>query len=98
MLRRFSGADNPNPFFIFEIRVCGHNEQNQQHLDHPNRMPSLLPIFEPVRHDEMKRIVEDALCKIECDTVLGKIALGLFSIPLELQGRTIIYNIVRTIP
>jgi hypothetical protein len=30
--------------------------------------------------------------------VLGKIALGLFSIPLELQGRTIIYNIVRTIP
>lgn len=98
MRRRFSGADNPNPFFIVEIRVCVHNEQNHQHLNHPDRMPSLLPIFEPVRHDEMKRIIEDALCKIECDTVLAKIAPGLFSIPLELQGRTIIYNIVRTIP
>lgn len=60
-------------------------------------MPSLLPNFEPVRHDKMKRIVEDALCEIECGTVLGKIALGLFGIPLELQRRTIIYDIVRTI-
>lgn len=98
MRRRFSGADNPNPLFIVEIRVCVHNEQNHQPLDHPNRMPSLLPILEPVRHDEMKRIVEDILCEIECGTVLGKIALGLFSIPLELQGATIIYNIVRTLP
>jgi hypothetical protein len=30
--------------------------------------------------------------------MLGKIALGLLRIPFELQGSTVSYNIVRTIP
>jgi hypothetical protein len=94
---RFPRTNNTNSFFIFAIRISVDNHQDHYGLDHPDRVPSLLTILEPVRHDEMKRIVEHLLGEIERDTVLGKIAPSFFRIPFELQSSTINYNNVRTI-
>lgn len=75
-----------------------YDQQHHYGLNHPDRMPSLLTIFKPVRHDEMKRIIEHLLGKVERDTVLGKVAPSFFRIPFELQSSTIDYNNVCTIP
>lgn len=98
MRRCFPGTDNPNSFLIFEIGISVNNEQYHQPLDHPDRMPTLLVIFKPVRHNQMKRILEDIFGEIERNTMLGTVALGLLGIPFKSQyGGTVIYKIVRTI-
>lgn len=53
------------------------NQQNHYGFDHPDRMPSLLTVFEAVRHDKMKRVIEHLLGEIECNRMFGKIASGL---------------------
>lgn len=98
MRRRLPGADNSSALLICEIGVGVNNQQNYQSSDHADRMPPLLSVFKTIRHNEMERILEDLPGEIECDTMLGKIALGLLRIPFELQGSTVSYNIVRTIP
>lgn len=74
------------------------NDQ-QDHLssDHTDRMPSLLTIFKAVRHNEIERIVENLLCKIKSDAVLGKVASSFFRVPFELQSITAAYKYVCTI-
>ncbi|ESZ25682.1 hypothetical protein X734_18335 [Mesorhizobium sp. L2C084A000] len=95
---RFPSTNDPNPFFIFATGVGMHNQQYRDSLNHPDRVPSLLTIFKPVRHDEMERIIEHLSCKIKGDAVLGKIAPRFFRIPFKLQSSTIDYSIVCTNP
>ena len=76
MRRRFPRTNDPNPLLIFVVRIGMDDEQHHYSLDHPDRVPSLLTIFKPVRHDEMKRIIENFLSEIERNTVLGEIALA----------------------
>ncbi len=89
MRRRFPRTNDPNPLLIFVVWVGMDNRQHHHSLDHPDRVPSLLTIFKPVRHDEMKRIIENLLSEIERDTVLSEIAPSLLRIPFKLQKRTI---------
>jgi hypothetical protein len=86
---RFPGANNPNPFFIFAIRIGVDNQQDHYGSDRPDRMPPLFAIFKAVRHYEMKRISEHLLGQIERDAVLGKVAPGFFKVPFELQNSTV---------
>lgn len=94
---RFPGTNNPNSFLIFAIRICVYNQHDHYGIDRPDSVPTLLTIFKPVGHDEIKRIIEHLLREIESDAVLGKFAPGSFSIPFESQSSTIDYDIVRTI-
>ena len=80
---RFPGSNDPNTFIIITIRISMNNQQDDYGFDHPDRMPSLLTVFEPVRHDQKKRVIEDSLGEIECDAVLSKIAPSLLRIPFE---------------
>lgn len=86
MRRRFPSPDNPNPLFSFAIRVGMDNQQNHYGFDHPDRMPSLLTVFEAVRHDKMKRVIEHLLGEIECNPMFGKVASGLFKVPFKSQS------------
>lgn len=94
---RFPGTNNPNSSFIFAIRICVDNQHDHYGIDRPDSVPTLLTIFKPVGHDEIKRIIEHLLREIESDAELGKFAPGSFSIPFEPQSSTIDYDIVRTI-
>jgi hypothetical protein len=86
---RFPGANNPNPFFIFAIRIGVDNQHDHYSFDRPDRMPPLFAIFKAVRHYEMKRIIEHLLGQIERDAVLGKVAPSFFKVPFELQNSTV---------
>ncbi|WP_246679898.1 hypothetical protein [Mesorhizobium sp. B2-4-2] len=52
------------------------NQHDHYGIDRPDSVPTLLTIFKPVEHDEIKRIIEHLLREIESDAVLGKVAPG----------------------
>ena len=94
----FASTDNSNALFVRHVRAGMNNEQDYLSSDHTDRVPSLLPVFKAVGHDEMEWIIEDLPREIKSDTVLDKVASGFFRVPLELQIVIITYKYVCTIP
>src|SRR5262245_46358812 len=97
MRRRLSRAYDPNETFVVRIGITVHHEQNNDRPDHADRVPSLLPVLKAVRHQHVKRIVENELGQFERDAMLCKIATGLVGVPVKSHGSpTRMYGNVRT--
>jgi hypothetical protein len=60
-------------FLIFGIWVCVNDKQDGDRADRSNGVPSLIPILEPIRDDDVQGIVPNALREIEGDAMRGAI-------------------------
>lgn len=70
MRGRPSGADDPHQGFIVGIRIRVDHNQDRNWPDHPDGVPPLFPIFEPIRHNDVQGIVPDRLGEVESHPVL----------------------------
>lgn len=95
---RFSCTNDPDPLLVLVFGVGVDDNQDRHTLNHADCVPPLLATFEPVGHDEIKRIIEHLHGQIETDTMLGEVTPGFFGIPFELQRVTVDHNNVRTNP
>jgi len=94
---RFPGANNPNPFFIFAIRIRVDNQHNHYGSDRPDRMPPLFAIFKAVRHYEMKRIIEHFWARSNAMPCLARLRLAFSKSHSNCKTAPSIYSNVRTI-
>jgi hypothetical protein len=70
MRRRFSRSDNAHPLIVGYSGINVNDDQDGDCANHADGMPTLLRIFKAIRHDDMQRIVPNALCEVEADSML----------------------------
>ena len=54
---RLSGAYDPYPVLILRIWIGVNDQQKSDRANHANDMPALLSILDPIREDDVQRIV-----------------------------------------
>ncbi len=64
--------------------------------DHPDGMPSLLSILDPIRDDDVQGIVENVLRKSEIHGVLDEVPSRFLRVPFESHGESRTDQIVHT--
>ena len=85
MTCRLSGAYDPYPVLILRIWIGVNDQQKSDRANHANDMPALLSILDPIREDDVQRIVPNLLGNIESQAVFGKIPSRLFRIPFKIH-------------
>jgi hypothetical protein len=73
MCRRLSSADDADQELIIGIWVGVNYDQDHNAPYDPDSMPPLLAVLEPVRDNQMKRIVPDKSCGFEIDAVFDEV-------------------------
>jgi len=83
MTGRLSGSYDPYPVLIPWVWIGMNDEEKGHGADHPDNVPSLFPILEPIRENDVQRIVPNTLGDIKGHAVLGAVPARLFSIPFK---------------
>lgn len=58
MARRFAGTDDPHPLLVVGIRVDVNDHQEGNRTNYPDRMPSLVAVFDAIRDDDMQGVIQ----------------------------------------
>ncbi|SCX19812.1 hypothetical protein DSM25559_1899 [Agrobacterium rosae] len=62
---RLAGSDNANDSVIFTRGIAMYNNEDRDRTHHSQSVPTLLAVFEPIRHDDMQRVVPDFFRQFE---------------------------------
>lgn len=59
MTRGLSGAYDPHPILVPRIGIGVNHKQQDDRPDNSDGVPALLSVFDPVRQDDMQRIISN---------------------------------------
>jgi hypothetical protein len=83
MTGRLSGAYDPYPVLILRVWIGMNDKEKGDWADHPDNVPSLLPILEPIWENDVQRIVPNTLGDIKVHAVFGAVPSRFFSVPFK---------------
>jgi len=81
---RLSGANNPDTIFVQVIRVRMNHKKDGNRTDHPDRVPSLFTVHDPIRDDDVQSVVPDQRGEIESYPMFREVPSRLFRVPIKL--------------
>jgi hypothetical protein len=83
MTGRLSGSNDPYPVLIPWVWIGMDDKEKGDWAYHPDDVPSLFPILEPIWENDVQWIVPNTLGDIKGHAVLGAVPARLFSIPFK---------------
>jgi hypothetical protein len=78
-----SGSYDPYPALILQVWIGVNDKEKGDRADHPDSVPSLIPVLDAIRENNVQRIVPNVLGDSKSQAVLGEVRSRLLSIPFK---------------